>query len=425
MDGNCGLVVYCRRERFALLARYCGVGFDKLGHYATESLDTECQRSNVEQHDVAHSTFLVEDCALDRCTHSHYLIGVNALRRLFAEVVLHESLHCRNTARTTYEDYFVDVACRQLGIADGVLAWYQTSLNERVGQLFELSTGESLYQVLGHTALSSDIRQVDFRGSGARQLNLGFLGSLLESLHSHRVLGKVDALGTLEVVNQPVDDNLVEVIAAQVGVTIGGKHLEHAAAEFQNTYIERTSTEVEHCNLHVLVGLVNAVGERSSRRLVDDTLHVESGNLSGLLCGLSLRVAEVCRHGDYGIRHFLSQIVLSGLLHLLEHHCRNLLRRVLASVDVNTRVSTFVYHGERHACGLLLGLCVGLAHEALDTVDGVLRVGDGLTLGRIAHLALASLNEANHRRSGALALAVGYYHWFVALENGNTTVSCS
>ena len=39
--------------------------------------------------------------------------------------------------------------------------------------------------------------------------------------------------------------------------------------------------------------------------------------------------------------------------------------------------------------------------------DGLLRVCDGLTLGRVAHLALATFYECHDGGSGALALAVG------------------
>ncbi len=44
------------------------------------------------------------------------------------------------------------------------------------------------------------------------------------------VLAQVQALVLLEVVGQPVDDALVEVVTAQVCVAAGGQHLEHAIA---------------------------------------------------------------------------------------------------------------------------------------------------------------------------------------------------
>ena len=188
VDGNSRLVVYCCRECFALLVRDGGVGVDKLGHYATHCLDTQRQRRNVEQHDVAHTALLVEDSTLNGSTYGYYFVGVNALRRLFAEVVLYQCLHGGDAARTSYEDNFVDIRCRQLGILYGVLAGDEASLYQVVCQLLELSAGQGLHQVLGYATLCRYIRQVNFCRRGARQLNLSFFGSLFQALHGHGVL---------------------------------------------------------------------------------------------------------------------------------------------------------------------------------------------------------------------------------------------
>jgi len=212
VDGHGCLVIDSSREDLALLARNGRVGVDQLGHHATHGLDTEGQRSDVKQHDVAGTLLIVEDSALDSSTHSDDLIGVDTLGRLFAEVVLHQGLHSRDTAGTTHEDHLIDVARRELSVADSVLARYQALLDQVVSQLLELSTRQRLHQVLRHTALSRDIRQVDLSGRCRAQLDLCLLSSLLQALHSHRILGQIDALVSLEAVDKPVDDHLVEVI---------------------------------------------------------------------------------------------------------------------------------------------------------------------------------------------------------------------
>ena len=73
-----------------------------------------------------------------------------------------------------------------------------------------------------------------------------------------------------------------------MGVTVCGENFKHTAAELKDRDIERTATEVEYGNLHILVGFVNTVGQGSSRRLIHDTAHIETCNLSGLLCCLTL-----------------------------------------------------------------------------------------------------------------------------------------
>jgi len=79
VNGHGRLVVYRGREGLALLARNGAVGLDELGHHATHSLDTEGQRCDIEQHDIAGSALLVENSTLDRGTHGHHLVGVYAL----------------------------------------------------------------------------------------------------------------------------------------------------------------------------------------------------------------------------------------------------------------------------------------------------------------------------------------------------------
>ena len=44
--------------------------------------------------------------------------------------------------------------------------------------------------------------------------------------------------------------------------------------------------------------LIHAVGKSGCGRLVDDTLHVQTGDLAGVLGGLTLGVVEVGRDGD-------------------------------------------------------------------------------------------------------------------------------
>ena len=87
--------------------------------------------------------------------------------------------------------------------------------------------------------------------------------------------------------HEVIDDDLVEVFAAEVGVAVGGLHLEDALAELEDRDVERAAAEVEHRDLAV-ARLVEAVGERCRGRLVDDAQHVEAGDLAGVLGGLAL-----------------------------------------------------------------------------------------------------------------------------------------
>ena len=88
---------------------------------------------------------------------------------------------------------------------------------------------------------------------------------------------------------------LVEVVAAEVGVAVGGEDLEHAVADLEDRDVEGAATEVEDGDLLPIVLLVEAVGEGRGGRLVDDAQDLEAGDLTaGVLGGL----VEVGGDGD-------------------------------------------------------------------------------------------------------------------------------
>jgi hypothetical protein len=73
---------------------------------------------------------------------------------------------------------------------------------------------------LGPFCIGGDERQIDRRLHERGEFDLGLLGRFLEALQGHRVLAQVDAFGALEFVGQVVDEDLVEVVAAEVGIAV-------------------------------------------------------------------------------------------------------------------------------------------------------------------------------------------------------------
>ncbi len=158
-----------------------------------------------------------------------------------------------------------------------------------------------------------------------------------------RSLLEIDAVALLELARQPVDDLLVEVVAAEMRVAVGRLDLDDAFADFENRDVERAAAEVVDRDGLVLL-LVEAVGQRRRCRLVDDAQDVEAGNLAGVLRRLSLRVVEVRGHGDDRIGDLLAEIVLSRLLQLLQDHRGDFGRGVLLAADFDPRVAVAGAH---------------------------------------------------------------------------------
>ena len=271
------------------------------------------------------------------------------------------------------------------------------------GKLIELSPGQGDIQVLGAGGVGGDIGQVNIAAGNAGQLDLGLLGGLLQTLHSHLIAGEVDAVGALELRHQVLHDALVEVIAAQAVITGGGQDLDNAVVNFQNGHIEGAAAQVVD---HDLLGLllIHAVGQGRGGGLVDDTLDLQASDLAGILGGLTLSIGEVGGDGDNRLGDGLAQIGLGVTLQLLQDHGADLLGGVGLAVDVY--------------------LVVG-AHLTLDGGDGAVGVGDGLALCHLTHHTLAGLGKCHHRGGGAVALGVGDDNCFAAFHNGYAGIGCT
>ena len=142
---------------------------------------------------------------------------------------------------------------------------------------------------------------------------------------------EIEAFVFLELFDEPVDDALVDVVAAQVGVAVGGFHFDDAFADFQDGNVEGAAAEVVDGNGFVLL-LVEAVGQRRRRGLVDDALDFEAGDFAGVFGGLALCVVEVRRNGDDRFGDFFAEEIFRRVLQLSENHRGNFRRSVFFAV---------------------------------------------------------------------------------------------
>jgi len=294
----------------------------------------------------------------------------------------------------------VDVVAGEARIAERLTDRAGSGFDQVRGQLVELSAREGQVEVLRAGGVSGDIREVDVGGGHAGELDLGLLGSFLQALHGDLVAAEVDAVGTLELADHPLHDALIEVVAAEAVVARGGQNLNNTVVDIEDGDIERTAAKVVDHDLLALL-LVDAVGEGRGRRLIDDTLDLEAGDLTGVLGRLTLRIGEVSGNGDDGFAHGAAEVSLSVALELLQDHRADLLRSVLLTVNFHFIIRT---------------------HFALDRRDRAVGVGDGLTLCDLADHTLAGLTERDDGRGGAVTFGVGDDDGFAAFHHGHTRV---
>ena len=92
-------------------------------------------------------------------------------------------------------------------------------------------------------------------------------------------------------------------------IAVRRKYFDNPVTDIDNGNIEGTASQV--INHDFLLGLVFQTVSKGCRcRLVNDSLYGKTGNLTGILCCLSLCIVEISRNGNDRLGYFLSQIAL-------------------------------------------------------------------------------------------------------------------
>ena len=98
---------------------------------------------------------------------------------------------------------------------------------------------------------------------------------------------------SLELLDEVVDESIVEVFAAQVGVTSSRFYFENAVFDGENGDIESAAAQVKDKNVAFGTDFfVKTVRNGSCGGFVNDTKNVNSGNCSGVFGCLTLNMTS-------------------------------------------------------------------------------------------------------------------------------------
>ena len=138
------------------------------------------------------------------------------------------------------------------------------------------------------------------------------------------------------VVERDRDQQIVDVVSAEMRVAVGGNHFENSVVQLENRNIECAAAEIVYDDDAVLL-FIEAVSERCCGRFVDQAQNIQSGDATGIFGRLPLRVIEICGYGDDGLGDGRSEKALGVALELAQHQRGNFRRRVGALTDLDAQ----------------------------------------------------------------------------------------
>jgi len=106
-----------------------------------------------------------------------------------------------------------------------------------------------------------------------------------------------------------------------VSVTISGFDFKDTVFDSEEGHIKSTTTEIENEHIAFTLSLlVETVGNSSSGGLINDTLNVETSDLTSIFGSLTLRVVEISGNSDNSVLDGSVEVSFSDLLHLNKNH---------------------------------------------------------------------------------------------------------
>ena len=313
------LVVLERCEGPSLLDRDGRVSLDDGLCESARHADLERERRHVEEERLVLDVY--EGGGMDGGAHGDDLVRVYVGAWVLLEILAHGVVDDRQARRSTDQHDAVEVPRDHACLLERFVADLEGALDQVVYECLEFAGGHRAFERERRRSIGGghDVWDADVALFRDGEFLLGRLGGHLELLQSEWVVAEVDPLLLHELVREQVDQPVVEVVAAQEGVSAGGEHLEDVVSDLEDRDVESAAAEVVDSDL-LRQALAEAVGQRGRGGLVEDAEHLESRDAPGVLGRLPLVVVEVGRHRDDGLADRLTQACLCDGLDFAQDH---------------------------------------------------------------------------------------------------------
>src|SRR5439155_26996917 len=189
----------------------------------------------------------------------------------------------------------MDITRREASVLQCLTARTLGAVDQIGAECLQLRSSQLYVEMFRSLLVCGNERQIDVGLYGRGELAFGLLSGLFEALQGHAVLAKVYSLVLFELVCQVINHSLIEVFAAQEGISIGGSDFKDTVAQFQNRNVEGSTAQVEDRDFFIFL-LVQSIRQRCRGRFVDNAQNIQAGDATCVFGSLPLAVVEIGRY---------------------------------------------------------------------------------------------------------------------------------
>jgi len=155
-------------------------------------------------------------------------------------------------------------------------------------------------------------RKIHIRLKRGGQFHFCFFSTFFEPLKGHFITSNVNSVFFFKLICQEINQPQVKIISAQMRIAIRRLYFKNPIAYFKDRNIKCSAAKIKYRNFFIRF-FIQTICQRCGSRFIDNPENVQSGNFSGIFCGLALTVIKICRNRNNRIGYCFAQIIFSSM----------------------------------------------------------------------------------------------------------------